>query len=43
MRQDCEVCGEYAECKNGICTECLLEEHDDETTEETEKEETQEG
>ena len=39
LRQDCDVCGEYAECENGICAECLLEEQDDETAKEDEKEE----
>ena len=40
MRQDCEVCGEFVECNSkGICTECLLEGHGDETSEEIEEEE----
>jgi len=39
MRQDCEICGEYAECnKKGICAECLLEGHEDETSKEGEGE-----
>jgi hypothetical protein len=39
MRQDCEKCGEFALCdKDGICAQCRLEEQD-ETAEETEKEE----
>ena len=38
MRQDCDICGEYAECKKGICAECLLEGHGDETTKEGEGE-----
>ncbi len=39
MRQDCERCGEYAECKDGICNDCLLEDNGDETTEKREGEE----
>jgi hypothetical protein len=44
MRQDCESCGDFVECdEDGICADCRLEGHGDETTEETEKEETEEG
>ena len=42
MRQDCEVCGEFVPCKDGICTECRLEGHGDETTKEGEEKEAQE-
>ena len=44
MRQDCEICGEFAICnEDGICADCKLEGHGDETTEETQKEEDKEG
>jgi hypothetical protein len=43
MRQDCEVCGEFVQCKDGICSDCRLEGYEDETTEEVEKKEGQEG
>ncbi len=40
MRKDCESCGEFEECDNkGVCRNCRLEGYEDETTEETEKEE----
>jgi hypothetical protein len=46
MRQECEVCGEFAHCKDGICNDCLLEklseEYNDDPSEEVEKEETEE-
>lgn len=43
MREDCEGCGEFAECKDGLCVECRLEGIEDETSEETQKEEDKEG
>jgi hypothetical protein len=40
MRRECDECGEFAECdKNGICPSCILEGHNDEPAEETEKKE----
>lgn len=43
MRQDCDVCGDYAECHKGVCAQCRLEGYEDETTEETQGEEDQEA
>ena len=43
MRQDCESCGDFVECdKSGVCADCRLEGHGNETSEETEKEEVEE-
>jgi hypothetical protein len=25
MRQECELCGEYAICEDGVCNDCRLE------------------
>jgi hypothetical protein len=43
MRQECELCGEYVECKDGVCGECRLEGYEDETSEETEKKEVEDN
>ena len=43
MRQDCDICGEFTQCRDGICDQCRLEGHEDETTEEGKKEEAEEG
>jgi hypothetical protein len=38
MRQDCDVCGEYEECRGGVCALCRLEEEVEDIVEEVDKE-----
>lgn len=42
MRQDCDICGEFVQCENGICADCRAEGHEDEVTKAPEKEEDEE-